>query len=404
VPHQPPDVPRHQDGAPERRLAVLLAGTEATRRARADEAAALLRAADSARLLELLERLHVTVLLGERLRELVGDVGPALEEAITAAAAWARDHGRIHELATLSVLAGLERDGIRALALKGSVLARELYGDVGARSSGDIDILVATDELEAAIASAERIGWRWQPQTARAAPLPVLHETLTHPRLPRIELHWRVHWYETRFAADALGRAKRVGPHQPLIMSPADGLAALTLFYERDGFSGLRLAADVAAWWDARCAARDADTLIASVADAYPELAAPLWVGIQLLGPLVGLPTHADRARLSWRVAAQLAGPFCSAPGVQANATASLVDLLLAPRGSRADAVRRETRKIPEQLERPLTRHDDLSDHLARWDHVMRVSRRWMLTLPAALLRAARTPSIAEGIARRGKG
>ena len=208
----------------------------------------------------------------------------------------------------------MERDGIRALAIKGSVLARELYDDVGARSSGDIDILVAAADLHAAIASVEGMDWRWQPQTGRAAPLPVLHETLTHPHLPRVELHWRIHWYETRFSADALARAERTGLHQPLTMAPADGLAALTLFYERDGFSGVRLAADAAAWWDARCQAGDADALIAAVADAYPALAAPLWVGIQLLGPLVGVPTRMDRASLRWRIAAQLARPFAAGP------------------------------------------------------------------------------------------
>ncbi len=39
-----------------------------------------------------------------------------------------------------------------------------------------------------------------------------LHETLVHPTLPRVELHWRVHWYERRFAADALVRAR--GPRR----------------------------------------------------------------------------------------------------------------------------------------------------------------------------------------------
>jgi hypothetical protein len=224
----------------------------------------------------------------------------------------------------------------------------------------------------------------------------VLHETLTHPSLPRVELHWRIHWYETRFAADALSRAERLGPNQPRIMSPADGLAALTLFYERDGFSGLRLAADAAAWWDTRCGAGDADALIVDVAEAYPALAAPLWVGLQLLGALVGVPTRTARGTVRWRVAAELAQPFATGPGVQANATASLVDVLLAPPGGRVDAVRRETQKIPEQLARPLTWHDAIPDHLARWEHVMRIMRRWMLTLPPAVLRASRTQSIAQ--------
>ncbi len=94
----------HDHGPPEQRLVVLLAGTEATRRERAEEAAALLAAADPTELLALLERLHVTVLLGQRLLELVGDASPMLEERIDTTATWAREHGRIHELTTLSIL------------------------------------------------------------------------------------------------------------------------------------------------------------------------------------------------------------------------------------------------------------------------------------------------------------
>jgi hypothetical protein len=296
--------------APEQQLALLLAGTEESRRAHADKAIALLNDVDPARLLELLKRLHMTVLLGQRLLALGGDVDPQLERAIGSWAAAARDQGTMHELTTLTVLAGLERAGLRALALKGSVLARELYGDVAARTSGDIDALVGVGELDHAVAVVEGMGWRWKPQTARAAKLPLLHETLTHPTLPRVELHWRVHWYETRFAANALADAERRGPHQPLIMQPADGLAALTLFYARDGFAGLRMAADVAAWWDRRCDGGDADLILETIATSYPALAGPLHVGAQLLGSLVSLPTRFSGGPFRWKVAAELATPF----------------------------------------------------------------------------------------------
>ncbi len=315
---------------------------------------------------------------------------PQLAEEIIRATVQARAQGKTHEMTTLTVLAILEQAGIRALALKGSVLARELYDDVAARSSGDIDVLVAAEDLTPAIKVVEKMGWCFENPVSRLSRLPVLHETLTHPTLPRVELHWRVHWYETRFSTDALERAERPAAHQPLVMLPADGLAALTLFYQRDGFSGLRMAADVAAWWDAKCAGPSADQLIGSVANTYPELSAPLWVGTQLLGSLVGLPTRFHGGSFRWRVASELAAPFFAGAPAQLGANASLVDLLLAPHGSRAHALRRETQKIPEQLERPLTRHDGLADHLARWEHLLRVSRRWLLSLPRAVERAYR--------------
>ena len=72
----------------------------------------------------------------------------------------ARTDGTAHELISLAVLAGLEQVGIRALGLKGSILARQLYDDPGARTAGDIDILVAAADLDPAIAVVEQMGWQ----------------------------------------------------------------------------------------------------------------------------------------------------------------------------------------------------------------------------------------------------
>ena len=114
-----------------------------------------------------------------------------------------------------------------------------------------------------------------------------------------------MHWYETQFAADALARAERPGAHRPLVMQPADGLAALMLFYARDGFFGLRMAADVAAWWDRRCDDVDPDSVIAAtLAHAYPGLAGPLEAAGPPLRGLVGLPTSIGPAGVRRRLAA----------------------------------------------------------------------------------------------------
>jgi hypothetical protein len=69
---------------------------------------------------------------------------------------------------------------------------------------------------------------------------PDLHHRLEHPGRPAIDLHWRLHWHEEAFARDLLGRARATGT-----IAAADEAAALLLFYARDGFYGLRLAADI---------------------------------------------------------------------------------------------------------------------------------------------------------------
>jgi hypothetical protein len=224
-------------------------------------------------MIDLLRRLHLTVLVGQRLVSSGFDLDPALRQEIELSTAFGRQRGGAHELITQAILDQLAAAGIIALALKGSALARDLYDDVAWRSAGDIDILVAEHDLAGAIEVVERMDWRWQRRPGRSDELPLLHETLIHPSMPRVELHWRVHWYEDRFAADALERAERPSDRAPLRMLPADGFATLTLIYARDGLSGLRTPADIATWWDTRCAGEDVNGLIDAFGGDYPALA-----------------------------------------------------------------------------------------------------------------------------------
>ena len=130
-----PETERHAASPDERRLVLGLCGTQDRRRR--DESQTRTRgSADADRLGELLGHLRLTGLVGRRLLELGAAIDPRLEAEIHGWTACARQLGRTHELTTLAVLEELEREGIRALALKGSVLAREIYGDVGVRSCG----------------------------------------------------------------------------------------------------------------------------------------------------------------------------------------------------------------------------------------------------------------------------
>ena len=146
--------------ARERRLVQLLCGTEARRRAGLGEMSALLAEVDTVRLVALLKRIGLLVLVGQRLLALGLRDLPELERELKSFTPRARTWGVATELASLEVLDRLEAAGIRALPLKGSLLARQLYGDIAARSSIDIDVLVAPNDLSNAVAAVAELGWR----------------------------------------------------------------------------------------------------------------------------------------------------------------------------------------------------------------------------------------------------
>jgi hypothetical protein len=371
----------------ERRLIQLLCGTEARRQEGLAEMSRLMGRIDPPRLVDLLKRVNLLVLIGNRLLALgFGDV-PELTRELESFSGQARRWGTATELASLEVLDRLSRAGIRALPLKGSLLALELYGDVATRTSMDIDVLVAPEDLPGAVATVSELGWRWERDVRRMGGLPALHETLMHPTLPRVELHWRVHWYERRFAADALERAAPAGSRESLRMQPLDGLIALMLFYARDGFSGLRFPADVAAWWDLRCAASSVPSPAELVTQRYPALAAPVTVASRLLSELVGVPAGRTReSPFRWRVAAGLASPFLDGGRQQAEANAGLTDLLLAPPRTAGDAMLRVLHNAPVDASRQAT--TVTGAWRASASHIVRVARRWALAFAPAVVRS----------------
>ncbi len=375
-----------QVDARERRLIQLLCGTEARRRAGLGEMSALLAEVDPVRLVALLRRISLLVLIGQRLLALGLRELPELERELEPSASQARKWGVATEIASLEVLHQLEVAGIRALPLKGSLLARQLYGDVAARSSIDIDVLVAPDDLSNAVTAVAQLGWRWQPSVWRVGGLPTLHETLLHPSLPRVELHWRVHWYERRFAADALARAQQSATGEPLQMEPLDGLVTLMLFYARDGFAGLRFPTDLATWWDVRCSESDTSPSMDAVLQQYPELTGPVRVASVLLCDLVGLPTRLPtELPFRWGLAAELASPFVEAGPQQAVANAELAGLLLAPGSAAVDAVRRIKQNAPASSRRTQARAP--TPPLASAGHLLRVFGRWIRAAVPAIAR-----------------
>jgi hypothetical protein len=321
-------------------------------------------------LLDELARQRLVPLLGARVLDAAPAAPATFAHAVDAETRAARAAGELGELVTLRVAAALEVAGVPAVPLKGPLLARALHGDTAMRSSRDIDLLVARDDLGRSVDALAQLGWRVDPDAAA----PVLHVRLVSDAgLQDGEVHWRVHWYETEFAAHALARAVP-GADGVRRLAPEDELIALLLYHARDGFAGLRHATDIAAWWDEAHDAGRARPLLAAAIDAYPGLDRALTASAVVLDPVVGIPSGAlvpVPARLPWGVdrAARLANPLMRGSAAQITVEVSLVDGLIAPPGRRKAYMRRRALPSPQHLPlesagRPLAIRR--AEHLAR--------------------------------------
>lgn len=125
----------------------------------------------------------------------------ALPEALPAELTALRRRAALQALmqvqALRTVVSTLEAAGIATLPLKGLALSWRLYGDVGVRQSGDIDVLVDPDAAPEATALLLARGYRpTQPLPDRALHwrerMRVVHHlNLAHPDGSYLELHWR---------------------------------------------------------------------------------------------------------------------------------------------------------------------------------------------------------------------
>jgi putative nucleotidyltransferase-like protein len=325
---------------PEAELTLLLVGARARRVRFNDRIAELATAVDGRAFATFLERQRLLALVGTRLAEIAPEAMPgAFAEHLHGAMAHARVRAMAFSAVTEHLTATLEARGIPALVLKGGVLAQALYGDPTLRAYDDIDVLVAPEHLDGAVAVARPIGWtEGGPQAPLGGALPQLHHHLQHRRgtLPVLELHWRIHWYETRFAAAMLARSRLAGSTR--VPDPVDQLAALLLFYARDGFAGLRLAADVAAWWDLEGGPERLAALEA-LAGAHPSLAEPWRASLAVAARVTGLLDGAGPPGLRPRrrrsvLACRLANWDLRGDDGQIMANVTLVDGLLAPRSA----------------------------------------------------------------------
>jgi Uncharacterised nucleotidyltransferase len=261
------------------------------------------------------------------------------------------------QLVAMRVRAALAKAGIRSAVLKGPALSEAIYGDPGRRISDDIDLLVATEDLLAAVEVARGLGYAAPADHVQASGLPLLHFALHHERgdLPALELHWRVHWYEQSFARERL-LPPAVDSAVAWRPAPADELAALLLFYARDGFVDLRLASDLSAWWDTLGVALPAGAL-GELLSAYPAFGRVIPVAAEVAQAVVGLPAKhliGERRgmRIRDRMAIRLADPNPRTSRQQRYADMGLIDGLLAPRGEFGAFIRRKVIPPREVLDK----------------------------------------------------
>lgn len=286
--------------------------------------------------------------LGQRLVD-AGRAAPELADAVARGREAAIRRGTVHELLTLDLTATLERKGIACLPLKGQLLSKTLYGEVGLRGTGDIDLLVDPDDLWAAGDLVHARGYLPSHPPLPRGELPPLHLTYEDPEdeLPRVELHWRIHWYEREFARRMLARStpSHDGARRP---DRADELASLFLFYARDGFLGVRQAVDIAAWWDRHGAAVEGRALD-PIISAHPELGPSIRAGAAVADIHLGVPSAELLAAAAPRGgrekrAVRMADWRAAGGWDQLGANVSLVDGLLSPPGDlRAFAARQLT-------------------------------------------------------------
>jgi hypothetical protein len=329
-------------------MIVASVGTAARREAMRGQAEWLSVTLDWSRLMELLSIRRLLPTLGPRILELAGE---RAEEEFRAGVAGAVEAGRRQgaflQLIAARVMEALAGAGIRSTALKGALLSEALYGDPGRRQSSDIDLLVAEEQLYEAVEVVRTLGYAAPTDVIGDGGLPLLHFALVHERetLPPVELHWRIHWYESRFARDRLlaPREDSAGAWRP---APADELAAMLLFYARDGFIGLRHAADLGAWWDAFGTGLTPGALDEVIGE-YPALGPVLAAAVRVAERTVGLPAErivagAANLQTRGRIAVRLADPYPHSSEAQIYANMGLIDGLLAPAGGLREFFKRQ--------------------------------------------------------------
>jgi hypothetical protein len=194
----------------------------------------------------------------------------------------------------------LARHGVVMLPLKGVSLALRTYGDLAARHSGDLDVLVAPADLMRADRVLRETGWtRISNKTheeieATLAELPLLSHHLSYRRhgSPALELHFELNPNPRLLpldiaAAAAKGTRAMIGGHALALLPDGPHLLFLATHGARHNWKRLIWLLDVAVMVDRT----DAATVDGWIAEAERlGVAGPLAQGLALAHATLALP------------------------------------------------------------------------------------------------------------------
>ena len=373
----------------------LSAETAARRRAGRKRAAGLAEEVSWPQLLDVLQTRRLLPTLGPRILELTGErAESAFEAALTDSLESTRRQAALVQLISARVQAMLAGDGIRSAPLKGPLLGEALYGEAGRRLSSDIDLLVASEDLQRAVEIVRHMGYAAPSDLVRDDGLPLLHFALVHERgeLPPVELHWRIHWYERDFAHDRL-----LPPSAGDIAwrpAPEDELVTLLLYYARDGLAGLRHPTDLGAWWDGfgceRIAPGAIDRTLRGYRALQPAALAAAWAAQAVVGLPAARLTGQRKLGARGRIAVRLVNPLPHSGEAQIFADMGLIDGLLTPFGSWRAFLLRQVAP-PRGTLPPRVNGKPAS----RTGHSLRMLSRYALTM-ARLLRLSPAPRLSS--------
>jgi hypothetical protein len=128
-----------------------------------------------------------------------------------------------------NLLAAFEGAGIKTMVLKGAALIQLYYRESGLRPMLDADVLVHTDQAEAAMELLARLRWKPIRYTRPQMRIPIVHSTPFEDDGGRqLDLHWHLLWecFNANDDDDYWGNAIpiRIGGVQTLALSPTDQL------------------------------------------------------------------------------------------------------------------------------------------------------------------------------------
>lgn len=178
---------------------------------------AVAAAPDWAEYLRLIDRHDVTVLSWAALNRVPGLAIPEpVAQQLQKLGEACRIHSIRHSLILTEILREFNRADIPVMPFKGPILSSALYGDIGLRRSFDLDVAVAKENLQNAMACLENIGWKLdaaQSSLSRRQWNSFLqnghHVNFTHSVTGScLELHWRNYW-EASESAGARWRRSR---------------------------------------------------------------------------------------------------------------------------------------------------------------------------------------------------